>query len=119
MRTLYECRRAPVDEEVLQARQVDIAVKTVEIMTGIPRSDMRTKKRDRGIVTARKILAYVLARRTNLELRRIGKVVRNKEEHTTIIHYLKDVRAFARTNEVFRNLLDQTLKAYDERITNV
>ena len=81
--------------------------KAVEKVTGISKEVLCSPARQRPIVEARYIFAYIIRKKTNLSLLEIGNLL--NKNHSSIIFYNKQMDWFIKSDENLINLYKKTL----------
>ena len=81
--------------------------KAVEKVTGISKQVLCSAARQRPIVEARYIFAYIIKKKTNLSLVEIGNLM--NKNHSSIIFYNKQMDWFIKSDENLINLYKKTI----------
>jgi chromosomal replication initiator protein len=79
----------------------------IEKVTGISKEVLCSPARQRPIVEARYIFAYIIRKKTNLSLVEIGNLI--KKNHCSIIFYNKQMDWFIKSDPNIINLYKKTL----------
>lgn len=69
---------------------------------------LQSGSRKRAICYARQVLMYLLTKRTNLTLKKIGQLLGGRD-HTTIIHAKATIRDLMQTDERIRDEINDLL----------
>ena len=84
----------------------DNVFKVIEKVTGINRDILCSAARQRPIVEARYIFAYIIRKKTNLSLVQIGNIL--NKNHCSIIFYNRQMDWFIKSDQNIINLYNKT-----------
>lgn len=84
----------------------DNVFKAIEKVTGINRDILCSPARQRPIVEARYIFAYIVRKKTNLSLLEIGNIL--NKNHSSIIFYNRQMDWFIKSDQNIINLYNKT-----------
>lgn len=80
--------------------------KAVEKVTGINKEVLKSPARQRPIVEARYIFAYIIRNKTTMQLQQIGDLI--NKGHSSIIFYNKKMDFFIQNDKHLINLYNKT-----------
>ena len=87
---------------------VDSIIELVVDYFGFTFTLLQSGSRKREICYARQVLMYLLTKRTNLTLKKIGQLLGGRD-HTTIIHAKATIRDLMQTDEIIRDEINDLL----------
>ncbi len=97
------------EEVTLERAKESMIINVVSEHLNISPNDIRSKKRNQDIATARQIVMYLCRQYVVISLQSIGNAVGGKD-HTTVMNGIKRIEDKMKTDASFKNTMDTIIK---------
>ncbi|MCL2035888.1 MAG: chromosomal replication initiator protein DnaA [Oscillospiraceae bacterium] len=98
-----------LDEQVPTPVTIEKVINEVGSIYGLTGEEIRSKKRNANISTARQIAIYVVHKITGLSYIEIGREFGNRD-HSTIVYAVNKVKSIVKKDKAYRNTIDDLIK---------